>query len=91
MSGFILRIIAMITILVDHIACNLLDNQVIMRSFGRIAFPIYAFLLAEGFLIYYKDKHKPKIKQFMPKWHKLINYISKKNTLVDRLMLDLMN
>lgn len=35
MSGFVLRIIAMITMLVDHIACNLLDNQVIMRSFGR--------------------------------------------------------
>ena len=58
MSGFVLRIIAMITMLVDHIACNLLDNQVIMRSFGRIAFPIYAFLLAEGFLIYNKDKNK---------------------------------
>ena len=58
MSGFILRIIAMVTMLVDHIACNLLDNQVIMRSFGRIAFPIYAFLLAEGFLIYCKNKDR---------------------------------
>ena len=58
MSGFVLRIIAMVTMLVDHIACNLLDNQVIMRSFGRIAFPIYAFLLAEGFLIYCKNKDR---------------------------------
>lgn len=58
MTGFVLRIIAMVTMLTDHIACNLLDNQVIMRSFGRIAFPIYAFLLAEGFLIYNKNKDK---------------------------------
>ena len=58
MSGFILRIIAMATMLTDHIACNLLGGQVVMRSIGRIAFPIYAFLLAEGFLIYYKDKDK---------------------------------
>ena len=60
MTGFALRVIAMVTMLIDHIACNLLDNQVIMRSFGRIAFPIYAFLLAEGFLIYYRDKEKVK-------------------------------
>lgn len=63
MSGFILRIIAMVTMLTDHIACNLLDAgtlSTIMRSIGRIAFPIYAFLLAEGFLIYYKNKDKVK-------------------------------
>ena len=60
MSSFVLRIIAMATMLIDHIACNLLGNQVVMRSFGRIAFPIYAFLLAEGFLAYFKDKDKLK-------------------------------
>ena len=40
MSGFILRIIAMVTMLTDHIACNLLDAgtlSTIMRSIGRIA------------------------------------------------------
>jgi len=58
MSSFILRIIAMFTMLIDHIGCNLLDNQIVMRSFGRIAFPIYAFLLAEGFLRYNKDKER---------------------------------
>ena len=61
MSGFVLRIIAMVTMLIDHVACNLLDGgtlSTVMRSIGRIAFPIYAFLLAEGFLVYYKDKDK---------------------------------
>ncbi len=58
MTGFVLRVIAMITMLADHVACNFLNDQVIMRSFGRIAFPIYAFLLAEGFLIFCKDKDR---------------------------------
>ena len=58
MSGFILRIIAMVTMLMDHVACGFFDNQVVMRSFGRIAFPIYAFLLAEGFLIFCKSKDR---------------------------------
>ena len=58
MTGFVLRIIAMVTMLIDHLACNFFDNQIIMRSIGRLAFPIYAFLLAEGFLIFYKDKDR---------------------------------
>ena len=58
MTGFVLRIIAMVTMLTDHIAFTLLDNQIILRSIGRIAFPIYAFLLAEGFLVYCKNKDK---------------------------------
>ena len=58
MSTFIIKIIAMVTMLMDHIAATFLDNQVVMRSIGRIAFPIYAFLLAEGFLIFYKDKNR---------------------------------
>ena len=45
MTGFALRVIAMVTMLIDHIACSLLDNQVIMRSFGRIAFPIELLLI----------------------------------------------
>ena len=58
MTGFVLRIIAMITMLTDHIAVNFVGKEMIMRSIGRIAFPIYAFLLAEGFLIFYKDKDR---------------------------------
>ncbi len=58
MTGFVLRIIAMVTMLTDHIACNLLDNQIVMRSIGRFAFPIYAFLLAEGFIFYCKNKDR---------------------------------
>ena len=58
MTGFILRIIAMVTMLTDHVGSRFLDNSMALRSIGRIAFPIYAFLLAEGFLIFYKKKDR---------------------------------
>lgn len=58
MNGFILRVIAMVTMLIDHIGWNFLDNSMILTWIGRIAFPIYAFLLAEGFLIVCKDKNR---------------------------------
>ena len=47
MTGFILRIIAMATMLLDHIGWNFIDNPMLLTWIGRIAFPCYAFLLAE--------------------------------------------
>lgn len=65
LSGSWLKVIAVITMLIDHVASVLLRNhQVflfslfgraitlyeIMRTIGRIAFPLFAFLLVEGFI-----------------------------------------
>lgn len=58
MTGFVLRIIAMITMVIDHVGFSLAGNPMIMRCIGRIAFPVYAFLLADGFLHFYKDKDR---------------------------------
>lgn len=58
MSGFVLRIIAMTTMLLDHIGWNFLENPMILTWIGRIAFPVYAFLLAEGFLITCHDRER---------------------------------
>lgn len=43
-----LKIIACITMLVDHIGAVFVPGNHLLRVIGRIAFPIYCFLLAEG-------------------------------------------
>ena len=48
LNGNILKIIALITMTVDHIGYNICDNNLIMRGIGRIAFPIFAYMIAEG-------------------------------------------
>ena len=58
MSGFILRIIAMITMLADHIWWNFIDNPMLLTWIWRIAFPCYAFLLAEAFFFVFKDNKR---------------------------------
>ena len=58
MTGFIIRIVAMVTMLADHIGWNFIDNPMMLTWIGRIAFPCYAFLLAEGFFFVFKDKRR---------------------------------
>ena len=52
-SGSALKIIAVVSMVSDHCAYYLLDESSVtyevMRCFGRIAFPVFAFLVAEGF------------------------------------------
>lgn len=53
MSSFGLKMIAIITMLIDHIGAVLIPSNttayLIFRSIGRLAFPIFAFLIVEGF------------------------------------------
>ena len=52
-SGSALKIIAVLSMVTDHCANYLLDGNTwayeVMRCFGRVAFPVFAFLVAEGF------------------------------------------
>jgi len=64
LSGSMLKLIAVISMLIDHVGAHLtpqfltvlqigdytLTLQTLMRVIGRLAFPIFAFLLVEGFL-----------------------------------------
>lgn len=52
LSGSALKVIALVSMTLDHIACYLMDNGLAydaMRTIGRMAFPIFAFLLVEGY------------------------------------------
>ena len=65
LSGTALKRIACLSMLLDHIGASLLENGLfkqgafwpgdvqldgVLRLVGRLAFPIYCFLLVEGFL-----------------------------------------
>lgn len=43
-----LKIIAMISMLIDHIGGYLFPKVAILRIIGRLAFPIFAYMIAEG-------------------------------------------
>lgn len=49
MSSFILRSIALITMIIDHTGAVLYPEYHFLRIIGRIAFPLYCFLLIEGY------------------------------------------
>ena len=54
MSGDALKVIAMVTMFLDHLAYLFIDPYddlyPVLRGIGRLAFPLYCFLLVEGFL-----------------------------------------
>lgn len=49
MSSFILKIIAAVTMFIDHAGLLLFPEWEFMRIIGRLAFPLYAYCIAEGF------------------------------------------
>lgn len=63
-SGSVLKVIAVVTMIIDHIGVHLINRKIVllqiggheltlysaMRDIGRLAFPIFCFLLIEGFL-----------------------------------------
>ncbi len=49
LNSFTLKIIAIVTMAVDHIGAVFFPDILFLRFIGRIAFPIFCFLLVEGF------------------------------------------
>ena len=49
LDGTALKLIAMASMVLDHVGDNFFPGQVWMRVLGRIAMPIFAFCISEGF------------------------------------------
>ena len=64
LSGNALKIIAMLTMLTDHTGLILLGDFLPFRIIGRLAFPLYAYLLAEGCL-YTKNRRRHFLEVFI--------------------------
>lgn len=78
LSGSALKLIAIVSMLIDHVAAAILARLLItgqgtptlyqtyfaMRNIGRIAFPIFCFLLVEGFE-YTRDRKKYALRLFL--------------------------
>lgn len=60
-NGLTLKLIALVTMTIDHTACIFWCGDLYwpMRCIGRIAFPIYCFLLVEGYF------HTKNVKNYM--------------------------
>lgn len=50
MTSFILKVIAIITMLIDHVGNAYFKQATIMNLIGRFAFPIFAFQISEGYV-----------------------------------------
>lgn len=57
MNYFVLKIIALICMTLDHIGIVLYPEELFFRVIGRVAFPLFAFLLVNGFY-HTKDRKK---------------------------------
>ncbi len=57
LNGNTLKFIACITMLIDHVGLILFPQFAIFRILGRISFPLFAFMIAEG-CRYTKNKLK---------------------------------
>lgn len=48
LSGNQLKLIALVTMTIDHVGMVLFPHQMLWRVIGRLAFPIFAWFIAEG-------------------------------------------
>lgn len=59
LNSFQLKIIAIISMLIDHTGMIIFPGIVVLRIIGRIAFPLFAFLITEGF------RHTRSLKKYL--------------------------
>lgn len=48
LTGNALKIMSLIFMTIDHIGCEIFRDMPVLRIIGRLAFPIFAYMIAEG-------------------------------------------
>lgn len=59
MTSTSIKRIAIITMIIDHTGAFIFNNYIIFRMIGRLAFPLFAFLIGEGV------RHTKNVKKYM--------------------------
>ena len=64
LNGFHLKLIAVCTMFIDHMGDTLFPGVMWLRCIGRVAFPIFCFLIAEG-CVHTHDRKKYALRLFV--------------------------
>ena len=67
-NSFILKMIAIITMVIDHVGAVLFPMNMMFRYIGRISFPLFVFLLVEGSI------HTRKIRKYELRMFYLLSF-----------------
>lgn len=59
LNSFQIKLIAIITMVIDHAGMIFFPRIIVFRIIGRIAFPLFAFFIAEGF------RHTRSVKKYL--------------------------
>ena len=86
MSSFLLKIIAAAAMLIDHAGLLLFPGESWMRIVGRLAFPIFAYCIAEGFR-YTRSRGKYFLRLFLLGGAcQIVYYVAAGDTLIGILL-----
>ena len=90
MTGFILKTVALLTMVLDHIKYAIpITNGFITQYFGRISFPLFAFFITEGYI--HTSNRKKYIKRlFIFALISQIPFMLFRTLIIQKLMLNIL-
>lgn len=90
MTGFVLKIIAVITMILDHVRYAVPVAECFITKYGgRLSFPIFAFLITEG-LIHTKSRKKYFMRMLFFACISQIPFMLFRTLILDKFMLNIM-